>query len=79
MATLYRERPRTRPNYFPPRERVTPLLDELFREPEPTIPEPESLEEILRTRAYFLWEQAGRPNCDGCQFWLQAQHELGLA
>jgi DUF2934 family protein len=30
----------------------------------------------IRARAYFLWEQAGRPGGDGLQFWLEAEREL---
>jgi hypothetical protein len=33
-------------------------------------------EEEIRARAYFLWEQAGRPEGDGTQFWLEAEKEL---
>lgn len=33
-------------------------------------------EEQIRTRAYALWEQAGRPEGDGLQFWLEAEREL---
>jgi len=33
-------------------------------------------EHEIRLRAYRNWESAGRPNCDGVQFWLAAQHEL---
>jgi hypothetical protein len=33
------------------------------------------LDQVVRERAYLLWEQAGRP--DGCadEFWHQAQHQ----
>lgn len=33
-------------------------------------------EEQVRARAYALWEQAGRPEGDGLQFWLEAEQEL---
>ncbi len=33
-------------------------------------------EQQIRLRAYRKWESAGRPNCDGVEFWLAAQHEL---
>jgi hypothetical protein len=36
------------------------------------------LEEQLRTLAYQLWEQAGRPDGRSDEFWQQAQHELGV-
>lgn len=29
----------------------------------------------IRARAYFLWEEAGCPECDGVQFWLEAEKE----
>jgi hypothetical protein len=40
----------------------------------PTRPTPS--EDQIRARAYFLWEQAGRPEGDGAQFWLEAEKEL---
>lgn len=30
----------------------------------------------IRARAYALWEQAGRPDGDGAQFWMEAEKEL---
>lgn len=33
-------------------------------------------EEDVRTRAYYLWEAAGRPEGDGTDFWYQAQNEI---
>jgi len=33
-------------------------------------------EEAIRSRAYQLWEVAGRPEGDGVQFWLEAEQEL---
>ena len=33
-------------------------------------------EEAVRARAYQLWEQAGRPDGDGAEFWLEAEREL---
>jgi len=35
-----------------------------------------TLEEATRARAYQLWERAGRPHCDGIEFWLEAEAEL---
>ncbi len=35
----------------------------------------EGLDQFVRDRAYFLWEQAGRPEGRGDDFWHQAQHE----
>jgi hypothetical protein len=37
---------------------------------------PTASEELIRARAYYLWEQAGRPEGDGVQFWLEAEKEL---
>jgi hypothetical protein len=34
-------------------------------------------EEVIRLRAYFKWEAAGRPEGDGVSFWLEAEKELG--
>ena len=33
-------------------------------------------EEYVRVRAYYLWEEAGRPDGDGCEFWARAESEL---
>lgn len=33
-------------------------------------------EEYIRVRAYYLWEQAGCPRCDGSEFWFKAESEL---
>ena len=33
------------------------------------------LDQFVRDRAYFLWEQAGRPEGRADEFWHQAQHE----
>lgn len=32
--------------------------------------------ETVEQRAYFLWEQAGRPENSSAKFWLQAEKEL---
>lgn len=32
--------------------------------------------EPIRVRAYFLWEQAGRPEGGDLQFWDQARQEI---
>ena len=34
-----------------------------------------SSEEKIRCLAYEKWEAAGRPACDGVEFWLQAEQE----
>jgi hypothetical protein len=38
--------------------------------------DPSRLEDAIRTRAYHLWEAAGRPPGDGVSFWLEAEREL---
>jgi len=35
-----------------------------------------SREEIIRERAYFLWEEAGRPEGDGVNFWIEAEKQF---
>lgn len=32
--------------------------------------------ELVRQRAYELWEENGRPESDGIEFWLKAEKEL---
>ena len=34
------------------------------------------MDETIREKAYYLWEQAGRPETDGVEFWLQAEKLL---
>jgi hypothetical protein len=34
------------------------------------------LDQVVRERAYLLWEQAGRSDGRADDFWHQAQHEL---
>ena len=31
--------------------------------------------EKIRQRAYERWEAAGKPDCDGVSFWLEAERE----
>jgi hypothetical protein len=33
-------------------------------------------EELVRERAYLLWESAGCPSGDGVEFWVRAEREL---
>nr|MBO1959915.1 DUF2934 domain-containing protein [Sinorhizobium medicae] len=33
-------------------------------------------EELIRNRAYELWERAGRPQGDGLKYWFQAAEEV---
>jgi hypothetical protein len=37
---------------------------------------PMPTDEQIRSRAYFLWTEAGCPSGDGVQFWLDAEREL---
>lgn len=32
--------------------------------------------DLVRQRAYELWEQSGKPDSDGVEFWLLAEKEL---
>lgn len=32
-------------------------------------------EEEIREKAYRLWEKAGKPECDGVEFWVRAEKE----
>jgi hypothetical protein len=38
--------------------------------------DPVRIEDAIRTRAYHLWEAAGRPPGDGVSFWLEAERVL---
>jgi hypothetical protein len=46
---------------------------------EPARPDGAPTEEMIRARAFALWEEAGRPECDGVDFWLRAEQELTAA
>ena len=35
-------------------------------------------DECIRDLAYLKWQEAGCPECDGLQFWLEAEQELAL-
>jgi hypothetical protein len=35
----------------------------------------EGLDQVVRERAYLLWEQAGRPDSGAEEFWHHAQHQ----
>ncbi len=41
-----------------------------------TLPPPAPSQEKVAARAYEIWEQAGRPDGDGVQFWMEAEKEL---
>jgi hypothetical protein len=34
-------------------------------------------EDVVREKAYLLWEEAGYPEGDGIEFWIRAEKELG--
>lgn len=62
----------------PPGERTNPAeaSDAVSLQPAER-PHPAAVgDEQVRARAYFLWEQAGRPDGDGAEFWLRAEQEL---
>jgi hypothetical protein len=47
--------------------------------PNASAPELQTLEEHekqVRELAYLKWEQAGYPESDGVQFWLEAENEV---
>ncbi|MDB5565211.1 MAG: hypothetical protein JWP84_1777 [Tardiphaga sp.] len=33
-------------------------------------------DELIRARAYALWDLCGRPEGDGLRFWLEAEREV---
>ena len=35
--------------------------------------------QAIREKAYLLWEEAGRPESDGVEFWLRAEQDLQSA
>ena len=39
-------------------------------------PDTSDIEEQIKRRAFQLWEEAGCPEGDGTEFWLQAEREL---
>lgn len=39
----------------------------------------EKLKQEIREKAYYLWLDAGKPQSDGLEFWLEAEAEAGLA
>jgi hypothetical protein len=43
---------------------------------QPKRPGGQPTEDEVRARAFALWEQAGRPEGDGVEFWYRAQNEL---
>lgn len=38
----------------------------------------EQIENEIRVLAYLLWEQAGKPEGDGVDYWLQAENEISV-
>ncbi len=43
---------------------------------QPDHPHEMPTEDEVRARAFALWESAGRPECDGADFWYRAEREL---
>ncbi len=68
----------TPPTTRPAAPRTTPAeaADRVTLNNSKTPKRPAPSEEDIRARAFFLWEQAGRPEGDGVQFWLEAEREL---
>lgn len=61
----------------PPRSRTpAQAADSVALNQTKTPRRPAPSEDQIRARAFFLWEQAGRPESDGVQFWLEAEKEL---
>jgi hypothetical protein len=58
----------TRPPYTPVVAPVVPAVHPAL--------DAARIEQAIRTRAYHLWEAAGRPPGDGVNFWLRAEREL---
>lgn len=48
--------------------------EEMSKKGVPQASEPQ-LDEIIRTSAYYKWDQTGRPPGDGLQFWLEAEKD----
>lgn len=44
--------------------------------PSSKVPTLDQCQQSIREKAYSLWENAGYPESDGVQFWLQAEQEL---
>lgn len=36
-------------------------------------------EDSIREKAYALWEEAGRPEGDGVEFWIEAERQLATS
>jgi hypothetical protein len=53
-----------------------PVAERVSLNPSHSSSRPVPNDEQIRARAYYLWEQAGKPDCDGVQFWLEAEREL---
>jgi hypothetical protein len=63
-TALTATRPPSAPVVAPVVPAVHPALD------------PARIEDAIRTRAYHMWEAAGRPAGDGVEFWVWAEREL---
>jgi len=77
MATTSRHTPAQSTPARPPSARSTPAeAAESVNLGPWTPPRSGPTEDEIRARAHALWEQAGRPDGDGVQFWLEAEKEL---
>ena len=77
MATKYRDRPRKQSQPATLRVQGAPAAPDISLQPQDPVPERGASDDVIRTRAYFLWEQAGRPDGDASRFWFEAEREIG--
>ena len=63
---------RSQPPYPWPPEQAQPGVSKPCRT---TVETKSGLDQVVRERAYLLWEQAGRPDGRANDFWHQAQHQ----
>jgi hypothetical protein len=68
--------PRSTPPAAPASSRTTPTDAAEAVSLQPAAIDALSREDAIRARAYFLWEQAGRPAGDGAEFWVRAEQEM---
>jgi hypothetical protein len=68
--------PRSADNPAPVAAKPNPAAVADRTDPQPRRPGGQPTEDDIRARAYALWEQAGRPEGDGVEFWCRAENEL---
>ena len=66
------------PRKSAPRVRTAPmqLTAASPARPAVVVPPPAPSEDEIRALAYRKWDEAGRPEGDGSDFWFAAEHEL---